>query len=157
MKNFICLLVLLLLSSSNIFAADLKTRINQFRLLSKCQPMYLLVEVQRHDTKINLTDNSVQNLVESRLRSARLFTEDILSDSYLHVHATIIDNAFHVSVEFNKEVVDTFTGHEFSAPTWGTSSIGIASNANYVLSSISKHVDKFLTKYLRVNEKACKN
>ena len=156
MKCFAVFLVISIFLNTPAFA-DLRDNLNEFRLLSNCQSMYLLVGVQKHETKIGLTDNSIQNLVESRLRSARLYTDDILANSYLDVQIVLVDRAFRVDVDFNKEVVDSITRHKFPATTWNTNTTGIASNSDYVLSSLSQLVDKFLTQFLRVNEKACKN
>ena len=133
---------------------------DRFKLFNDCLPMPLAVEGLNNDaSKIGLTEEMLQAAVESRLRSARLYSKDALSSGLarLYVNVTVIGPAFSISVEYRKLVIDHF-GHVDITATWNTGSTGThGRDGGYIVSSLSQHMDKFLVDYLRVNEKACKS
>ena len=109
----------------------------------------------------------MQAAAESRLRAARLYAvtgdslEDVIENvmkvggACLYVYVRVVGAAFHVSVEYNKVVKDRF-GRANRAVTWVTRSTGThGRDAGFILSDLSRHLDKFLADYLRVNEAAC--
>lgn len=129
----------------------------RFELFADCRPMYLVVESLHPDTpKIGLTEEDIQAAAESRLRSARLY-HSIRSAPYLYINVNVVGRGFSISLEFKKDVYDLLSGNRGLATTWDRGSAGThgGSGANYILSSISRHMDKFLVEFLRVNEKAC--
>lgn len=68
-------------------------------------PMRLVVEgLSKDASKINLTVESIQASVESRLRSARLYdSKDTIIDDFLYVRITVVGHAFSVRLSFNKK------------------------------------------------------
>ena len=162
MKRIIlCMAVFLCLSSTHGFAAnDFRKAIKGFQLFTKCEQIRLVVQrdgnLRSDAMKNGLSNESMQIAAESRLRSANLYTNKRL-DSYLLVYVHVARNAYNVTVEFNKTVFDKFTGHSFSAPTWRSGSIGIHEfDPGHILSTLSRHIDKFLVEFLRVNDEACR-
>ena len=136
-------------------AAGEITDFKRFRLFADCRPMRLVVEdLPGGVLKIGLTKEAIRAAVESRLRSARLY--DSRASHYLYVNVNVAGRAFSISLEFNKRVRDILSGDTGRAATWNRGSTGThGGNANYIVSSVSRHMDKFLVEFLRVNEKAC--
>ena len=163
LQNFIfCLVLSVLLSfvSPVVPALDSKDEvvksIKQFELLYYCQPMRIIVEELHDDaSKIKLTEMSIQTAIESRLRSARLYTSDPLSD-YLYVRVGVGKSSYNIELSFNKRVQDLASEKIQRTPTWKTGSFGThGENAGFVLSNLSQHMDNFLVEYLKVNEEYC--
>ena len=141
---------------------ELVARVARFTLFDACRPMSLVVEQLDSDAEqIALTETSLRNAAESRLRSAGLYSDDsTLSEdsvlrSLLYLNVNILDRAFGISLEFSKVVVDLF-GRSGRATTWSSGATGMhGRNATFVVNGVSQQLDKFLTAYLRVNEEAC--
>ena len=129
----------------------------RFQLFNSCQSMDLaLGSLDSDATGIGLTEQSIQNVVESRLRSARLYDSNLFSDSYLYVNVNVIGLAFGIDLEYYKMVIDEASGLRGLAATWSRGLIGThGRDASYILSSVSELMDLFLVEYLRVNEEAC--
>ena len=82
-----------------------------FQMYNACRPMQLVVEnLSPGAAEIGLTREQLQSTVESRLRAARLYTEDLeLSDAaYLYVNVNVFAQAFSISLKYNKRVTDAF-------------------------------------------------
>ena len=141
-----------------IAGQDTSNRRDRFRLFNACRPMELVVEHLNDDAAdIGLDKKALQAAAESRLRAARVYTEDpVRADfSYLYVNVTVTGRAFNISLEYSKWVTDEF-GQSSNAQTWHTGGTGTqGGNASYVVSSLSRELDTFLAVYLRVNEEAC--
>ena len=137
---------------------DSASRQDRFRLFNACRPMELVVEKLSPDAdKIALSEESLQAAAESRLRAARLYTEDPekADFAYLDVYVNVFGPAYTILVEYKKEVADAF-GQAGKAVTWSTGSTGThGKDAGFIVSSLSQHLDRFLAAYLRVNEEAC--
>ncbi len=133
-------------------------RLEIFQLFNACRPMVLAVEGLGDDAAdIGLTEKDLQAAAESRLRAARLYTEDRTKSgqTYLYVNINVFGPAFNTSIRYNKFLTDEF-GRAAYAPTWNTGSIGThGGTASYIVSVLSQKLDEFLAAYLRVNEEAC--
>ena len=118
--------------------------------------MYLAAERLSPDAgNLGLTQERLQLAAESRLRAARLYKEEFASP-FLYVRVSVVDRAFTVEVNFQKQVLDTETAEFGIATTWNVGTIGVhGQSAQYIVSSLSEHLDRFLTECLRVNEAAC--
>ena len=118
--------------------------------------MTLLVEGLPEDaTTIGLTKDSIEVAVRSRLRAARLYTEDY-AGAWLYVNVGVVGRAFGIETKYQKMVRDTATELEYTATTWDISTTGTHSrNSSYILATVAKYADKFIDEYLRVNEDAC--
>ena len=129
-------------------------------LFTHCTPMGLSVTLTEEKTgDLGLTKGSVENAVESRLRAARLFTEFSLSekgDQYLEVNITGIGSTFGLELDLKRALKDTGFGLPGIVAVWDRTSVGRhGGDGQYILGTLSKSVDEFLAKYLRVNEEAC--
>ena len=131
--------------------------LERFMLFNACRPMRLVVEGLGDDAaKIGLTEESLQVAAESRLRGARLYTEDFVRAdlAYLYVNINVVGRAYSITVHYNKRVSDAL-GEFGTAITWTSGSTGTSGTGNFIVSGLSKHLDRFLAAYLRVNEDAC--
>ena len=130
----------------------------RFQLFNACRPMTLVVEyLSDYAKEIGLNREALQAAAESRLRAARLYTEDYVNTglAHLYVDVHVVGQAFHISLEYKKWVTDEF-GQSSAASTWDVGSTGThGGTASYVVSGLSEHLDTFLAAYLRVNEQAC--
>ena len=129
----------------------------RFQLYTNCQPLRLFEFVQQSDGDEleGLTESVVRNVVESRLRSARLYTDEG-TRPMLNVFVHIAGRAFHVKLYLEKYFYDFASDETSYATTWDGGSTGMhGTDASYVLSFVSRHMDQFLVEYLRVNEEAC--
>ena len=128
----------------------------RFRLFSDCSPMQLVIDtLDSNEKKIGLTDEAIQAAVESRLRSARLYTSD-KSKPFFYVKVHVIGNAFSIRLFYYKSVYDPLSGNGAYAPTWNSGVTGThGGDAGYIRSAISELMDQFLVQFLRVNENAC--
>ena len=133
--------------------------IERFELFNNCEPMHLVILGASDDDedvkKIGLTKEGVQFAVESRLRGARLFKSD-LGLPALEVSVNVRAASFAIALRYNKYLFDYAAGIDGLAQTWGAGTFGAhGASAEYIVSSLSELLDKFLTEYLRVNESAC--
>ena len=129
--------------------------LERFQLYTGCEPMPLFVEAVPDENDIGLTRERVQTLVESRLRAARLFTDEGLR-SYLHVTVGVFRPAWAIGITFRKPVLDHASGLHHSADTWRSSSFGThGGDSDYIMQRLSEEIDAFILKYLRVNEEDC--
>lgn len=129
----------------------------QMQLFAQCTPVSLIVGIDLEEAKsIGVTEKSIVNAVESRLRSARLFSSDEISQQSLVVSLSLVNQAFHVSIELVRFVLDTGFGMPGTVVVWETERLGThAGDSGFILGAISQSVDEFLTKYLRANENNC--
>ena len=128
----------------------------KFRLFTRCASVGLVIEPMHSDAeKIGLTAESVQAAVESRLRSARIYT-DVADNHFIYINIHVIKKVFHIGLFFDKQFFDPVTEVTMPASTWRIGTLGThGTDAGFILSSLSGHVDQFLVEYLRVNEPAC--
>ena len=135
---------------------DSDSPLKRFQLFNNCAPMRLVVEdLSDAATEIDLTAERLVLAAESRLRGSRLYTAGIGASLYLNVN--VVGDAFSVSLEYKKHVRDLASDEVYPATTWITGSTGThgRTGAEFIVSSVSRHLDRFLTEYLRVNEAAC--
>ena len=133
---------------------------DRFQLWNECRAMRLVVESLPNDaTAIGLTEDSIEVAVRSRLRAARLYTDDYaeVARSSLYAKVNVLGPAFNTALEYWKAVRDLATGLEYQATAWEVGSTGThGQDSNYILSTVAKYTDKFIDEYLRVNADACK-
>ena len=129
----------------------------RFELFANCQPMRLVVEDLHSDASdIGLTKASIQAAAESRLRSARLYDSTPFTYPYLYINVNVVGGAFSISLQYSKRVYDPLSDSNGLATTWIIGSAGThGGRADFILSFVSRHMDKFLVEFLRVNEGSC--
>lgn len=136
-------------------------RIDRFKLWNACEPINLLVEwLDDEDVRMGLTHEAITTTVRSRLRAARLYGTNEITDPsptlYVNVNSVGGTRAFSVKLDFQKQVSDPISGHNGSATTWSKALTGQhGGDAGYILSGASQLTDMFIDEYLRVNESAC--
>lgn len=149
-------LALPLLSSGALAQIDDES-VARFEFFTKCAPLALLVQPlgpEAHD--IGLTQEAIQTAIENRLRSARLYTQYDRQFQYLNVSIHVLPRSFSVTLQLNKFLWDSLLDEWGYATTWHSAGTGThGRDANYILSSLSRSIDNFLVRYLRVNEEAC--
>ena len=118
--------------------------------------MFVAVEeLSPSANSIGLTKERLQFAVESRLRGARLYSEERRAP-YLHVPVTIGGGGYSVAVTYNKRLFDPVSNQSGVASTWHASITGThGGDPEFVVSTLSELLDEFLTEYLRVNDPAC--
>ena len=153
------LVAALFLTAASASAGEV-TDYDRFKLWNECRPLSLVVQkLPDVAAAIGLTEEAIEVAVRSRLRAARLYSEDYPETawSYLYVNVNVVDSAFGISVEYMKNVKDLATMLESTAPTWIIGSTGThGRDPGYILSSVTRRADRFIDEYLRVNEGACK-
>ena len=96
--------------------------IERFQLFNACRPMRLTIApLNDYVAAIGLTKEALQAAAESRLRAARLYTEDRAKADYswLYVTVHVVGRAFSTTFLYHKTVTDEF-GETLAAPTWGS-------------------------------------
>ena len=138
-------------------AVEKVSQADRFELWNDCLPMHLVVEGLRKDAAdIGLTEEAITVAVRSRLRAARLYRADA-GVPFLSVTVNVVGSAFAVLVDYHKWLKDGASSISRGATTWQRGSTGThGRNASYILSSVSRKIDKFIDEYLRVNADACR-
>lgn len=155
LRLFPLLLVVMLFFSTSAWTQEV-TGFDRFKLWNSCGPMSLLVESLPEDaTNIGLTKEAIVTSVRSRLRAARLYVSGVTP--YIYVNVNVVGRAFGIGIGYNKWVFDPASNEEGMATVWTIGSTGThGRNSNYIVSSVSQHIDKFIDEYFRVNEEACR-
>ncbi|MDE0098798.1 MAG: hypothetical protein OXM87_04160 [Truepera sp.] len=134
---------------------EAQSTVERFQLFNDCQPIDIVVErLPREAGEIGLRGEAIQATVESRLRSAHLYDPEAVP--FLYINVNVGPRAFHISLEFHKEVRDLASGLSSTAPTWLTGVTGThGRDSGYLLSLISRQIEEFLGEFLEVNGEAC--
>ena len=130
----------------------------RFQLYTECRPIDLVVEsLSPSAAAINLTRERVTTLAESRLRAARLFSDDAVLQYVLGINVHVMRQAFAVTVKFAKPLFDPISGQVAGATTWDIGITGThGGDGSYIVQALSELMDQFVLEYLRANEDACR-
>ncbi len=165
-RKLILSAMLAILSTADVVAQRaeymVEERVARFQLFTGCARMGLVVEdLPPGAGQIGLTRGAITRAVESRLRSARLYTSDSEYPFYvLYVNVGVLDLdrggslPYAVDIYFTQWLYNPRVDEYYTAKTWNSGSYG-QGGSQFILGSISEHMDRFLTEYLRVNEEAC--
>ena len=155
MPRPVCLLITILLFLTVSARAQEATNVDRFRLWDSCKAMRLVVEhLPKGAADIGLTKEAIETSARSRLRAARIYNSE--ADSYLYINVNVVGRAFSIGVNYNKVLFDATSIEANYAITWNVGSTGThGSDSSYILSFVSRHMDKFVDDYLRVNEAEC--
>ena len=133
----------------------------RYRLLTKCEPVTLLVEEVSDAAKaISLTRQRIYSMAESRMRAARMYTDDvdqlIMHGYALHISIIVNQTAFSLDLQFLKWLTDPTSEQSHLAATWETGFLAMhGGNAAIIMQLLSERLDRFILEYLRVNEAFC--
>lgn len=127
----------------------------KFQLYTACLPINLIVESFTGDEEdIGLSRQAVVNAAESRLRAARMYDDAV--SWHLYIRIKVVGLAFRIDIQFRRILYQYNRLLNGFASTWETGSTGThGKDAQYILGSLSQHLDSFLVDFLRVNEPAC--
>ena len=128
----------------------------RLKLFADCQPVHVVVEeLTEAEKEIGLTRKQIMTAAESRLRPARIFSEE-LALPLLDIAVTVVGRAFNITLLQYKGVKDSLSGEEGNAITWIRAVNGThSSDRTYILSVLSTLLDEFIAEYYRVNQDAC--
>ena len=154
-KIFLFIIALSLISALPATSQTVSDR-DKFKLWNGCKPVSLIVEDLSEDAhKIDLKKEDIAVTVRSRLRGARIYTDDGVVP-YLYVVVTVVGKGFSISLELRKFVHDPLSEQSQIASTWLSGGTGThADGSGYILSAVAGYTDKFIDEYLRVNASAC--
>ena len=128
-----------------------------FDLWLACRPFRYFVSVSGGV----VTQERVENAVESRLRAARLYSSNSFNGGYLFVSIVMTPDgpvrATAIHLEFNKALFDRLTSRAGIAMSYDLLRVlrHGSSRADAVMESVAGLLDEFVNDYLRVNEPAC--
>ena len=140
---------------------------NDSDLFDLCPPderMHLSIETLPEDAaQGGLTRDQIRNAAESRLRAAGIYDANADPSLYINVNVGSPTTGsghfpfYSIMVEYNRFLFDRRIPLLRGVRTWWTGSIGQGSSG-LLLSSLSRHLDRFLVEYLRVRDsKACQD
>ena len=131
---------------------------DQIRLWNECEPLPLIVLVDpEQGAGMMLTKERIETIVRSRMRSARIYSEEY-AGSLLSVDIQFSGQAAHVDFRFRERFEKEFFNYTTPtmATTWQRSMLGTHGNdEGPVLAAVSELTDIFIDEYLNANADAC--
>ena len=100
------------------FAHKQKDLYDEFKFFNSCNGVGLWIyEIGEEESEIGLTERSIRKLAKKRLRSARIYKPG-MKYPMINVDVRVLDDAFSISLEYEKLLWDSITDSEFRAITW---------------------------------------
>ena len=135
---------------------------SDFALWNECEKIRLSVAVEIVDgddaDELGFKEEKVQTLFESRLRAAKLFSTGISypsPDALLVYVSAGVHNAWIWRIDYTRSL-DIGFGEFRYATIWEDGGYGVHGyDEGYIMQSLSEKVDRFILKYLTINEQAC--
>ena len=138
--------------------ADFEISLDRFRLYTGCARIGARINVQdERDDLAGLTAASVRTAVTSRLRSARIYSDDFVpGQSLLLVYVQVAGALYRARVELHKLVFDSLSESLQYAQTWSVVRFGTHGRSSQsVRGVVAENMDRFIDEYLRVTGAAC--
>lgn len=134
-----------------------------YSLYNRCTGLNLVVgDLPRDAQRIGLRKAAVVAAVESRLRGARLMSDEQTGE-VLYVFISIMsvgtgdEVVFRIELSLERFMEDSGFGKAHMMSAWEDGTIGIAhSTDQFVLGSLSGLIDRFVASYLRANGAVCR-
>lgn len=134
-----------------------------YSLYNRCTGLNLVVgDMPRDADRIGLTKADVVAAVESRLRGARLLSDERTGEAlYVGIEVMEVGTGnevvFSIDLSLERFMEDNGFGNAHLMGAWEDGTIGIAhSTDQFVLGSLSKVIDRFVSSYLRANGAVCR-
>ena len=126
-------------------------------LYANCGNMSVVVErLSANAGKVGLRESAIQNALEARIRSAKLYASNDGGPQYIYANVMVVGNAFNVQLELNRWIMDAGFGLSGTVAVWSKAITGMhGQDPQYILGALSQLVDAFIVEYLRANESAC--
>ena len=132
----------------------LSDQLEAYEWWADCAPIGLSINLeQSENSPAIISESTVRNAVESRLRAARLM--DVRSLTYLSIDIRTVGNGFSIVGQLNKPMFDLASEFSFNASAFAYIITGVYSESDYLLNALAELMDDFLNNYLRINEPAC--
>ena len=139
MGNIQSLILALFLAPVSFVQAQEVSDFDKFRLWNNCAEINLVVEeLPPEAAEFNLRKEDIETAVRSRLRGARIYTENRFDDNgsvvpYLYINVNTVGFAFSTNAGLKKRVSDPVSGQRGFAATWKTGTTGThANDASYI-------------------------
>ena len=166
----------LMSTSAVVFAAP--DTDDLFALCPSAEGMRLVIEsLREHAVQGGLTEQSIRNAAESRLRAAGIYESKATPYLYVNVNVGRPEKGdrhfphYSIGVEYKRVLFDDRVlglGYRVFDSDWGDQLYGFATtwdsggsgqgDSSYILSNLSRLLDEFLVDYLRVRDsKACQD
>ena len=142
--------------AADVFDSAGKT-ISRFQLFSGCSPVSIrITELGNYASDISLTEDVVRDLLEARLRSARIYNP-VTPLAILEANIKVLKVAYRVKLSYIKYVEDDLSGVMHQAATWVEEIIGQNSKltSGVILDDLSYLTNEFLADFLQVNDPLC--
>lgn len=118
----------------------------------------IVLELDDIETEGGLTTERIENVVESRLRAARIYAAEASSILIVHVsliaplpnNATSLAGFFRFNLARRMTTAEGIVGVGVTAFT--TIDYAVSGGADYIMQGISEAADQFVREFLRVNE-----
>ena len=141
-------------------------QVEYFKFFNACGGVahHVSVIANEEANTIPLAEKDLANILESRLRGARVYREADISNSNLIASVILVGDAYALSLSFQKaRFADPYTEHQNLGilrfvTTWQRYVLGTTGDYDPgpALTTLSKLTDDFLVGYLRANtEEAC--
>ena len=134
-----------------------------YSLYNRCTGLNLVVGDMPSDAdRIGLRKAAVVAAVESRLRGARMMSDEFTGEALIVgidvlAVGTADEVVFSVNVSLVRYMEDNGFGKAELMGAWKAGTLGIAhSTDQFVLGSLSKVIDRFVSNYLRANGAVCR-
>ena len=134
--------------------------LDRLALFTECAPVNMIAPITGEEAEeIGLIQDRIETMAESRLRAARLWSEDVVP-TLLAVGVTVFRGAFAYKMILNRGLYDS-SRRPIRASTWqrpmaAWPGIGThGGDAGFIMQRLSEELDVFILEYLRVNEGSC--
>ena len=161
-------LVVLLAALWAVFGSPFsRGQVSDEMLFRFCYPVpYVRLEVFLQETGASriMTEESIHNLAEQRLRREGMFFDEQGEHSHLKKYIPSVrlsvlkhEQAFNTQVAFRRQLWGSHKDRSMRVAVWAVENVGMTDEPLQVLTSLSKQLDRFLDEYLFTNSSAeCK-
>lgn len=126
-------------------------------LATECTPMGLSVHVNvsepLRDIENEQLNTTIQNLTESRLRTARIYDEDGWDNvwQYLAVSINGISSAINLDIFLYRAIWNSGYGELGTVIVYGSSVVMANPSTSFIRDNVTDIVEEFIVEYLRAN------
>lgn len=128
----------------------------EWRLLKGIDKLSIIIEYLDEDAiKIGLTEGRLRTVTELRLRKEGIKITEGSSTPWLYVNINVIRGAYNIDLKiFDSVIIPRLQNVSIYASIWSTGIVGTYSDhLEYIISSLSAGLDKFLNDWYKANPK----
>lgn len=132
----------------------------RLKLWADCKPVYTVFYFTDESSTITLTQEDIEIIVRSRLRTTGIYNEEVnllSAPIILYVGVELLETASYIEFSFIKLVADHDDAlkREFRAITWQRRVLEMHDNNNSLLERVLLFTDEFIDEYLWINTDSC--